>query len=109
MRYIIATIIFAGGLTLGSSALAQDSDTLTCKDLVMAITGVPDSVPLSFTVPLDNFIKQCSATDGATIALVTPTTSVTVSPEHGSNQTIVFTVRDNKGDTATANLIITRD
>jgi hypothetical protein len=109
MRHTTATLILAGSLAFGSSALAQDNSDLTCKDLVMAVSGEPDSIPLTVTIPLDDFVKQCSAIEGATLTLTTPNTSVTVSPEHGSSEIIAFVVKDSKGRTATANLIVTRN
>ena len=109
MRRIIIALGLAAATLTATSATAQDTNELTCQDLVMAITAVPDAVPLTFTVPLDDFVKQCTSTSNAAISLTSPTSSVTVNPEPNSSQTIEFSVQDDSGHTATANLIVTRD
>ena len=95
-------------LASGTYASAQDAPSLSCKDLRITIAEVPDTVPLSFTVPADDLMKQCAASDGAQFTLIALASGVTVSPEPGTTQTYTFTVRDTNGNEASAQLVIAR-
>ena len=109
MRHYITAFFFLVGTALVSSAHAQSDGTLTCEELQMPITGIPDAVPLTFTVPADDLIKRCSSEDKSPLTLVTPANGVTITIEAGAIQIVQFTVKDDNGHQVTSKLTVTRD
>ncbi|MBW8880918.1 MAG: hypothetical protein JF615_05655 [Asticcacaulis sp.] len=63
---------------------------------------------ITFTLTPEILVAQCTSSTGARLTLVTPSDGITATPAPGSSQTIPFTVNDDSGNTATANVIITR-
>jgi len=109
MRKIIILAVLSSLAAAIPVANAQDASVLSCRDLIIPVTGVPDRVPLSFTIPKENLVKQCTASDGNIITLITPQEDITVTPEPGSTKSVTFQVQDDEGQTASAKLIVTRD
>ncbi len=109
MRALILAIGVFGGAVISSSAFAQTEAPLICHDLVMPITGVADDATFSFTIPVDDLAAQCTSATEAVVTVVTPVDDVTVTPTPNSSQTIIFTVHDSDGNTATGHVIVTRD
>ena len=109
MRSFIGLVAAIACACAASSSFAQTDAPITCTDLQMPITGVPDGTTFSFTIPVDDLVAQCTASNGTTLTVVSPTDDVKVTPTPHSSQTIAFTVTDNQGHTATANVIVTRD
>lgn len=109
MRHYLTVCLLSAGAAFTSSAYAQSDSTLSCEDLQIPITGVPDTVPLTFTIPTDDLIKQCTSSTKSTLTLLTPTSGVTITVEPGAIQVVPFTVKDDSGHQVTAKLVITRD
>ncbi len=107
-RFFVGAVLLASTV-ISAPALAQDAPALTCVDLIIPINGVPAETVLSFTVPSAELIKQCTSATGAPLSVVTPDTGVFVNPRPDSSQIVPFTVQDNNGNSATANVIITRN
>ena len=109
MRHYITAFILLAGASLVSGAHAQSDGTLSCEELQMPITGIPDNVPLTFTVPADDLIKRCTSEDHSPLTLVTPANGVTVTIDAGTIQIVQFTVKDDNGHQVTSKLTVTRD
>ena len=109
MRHYIIAVIFLASAALASGAHAQSDDTLSCEELQMPIIGIPDNVPLTFTVPTDDLIKRCSSQDHSPLTLVTPTNAVPITIAAGTIQIVEFTVKDDNGHQVTSKLTVTRD
>lgn len=109
MRKMIILAVLSSLAAIIPAANAQDVSILSCRNLIIPVTGVPDQVPLSFTIPKENLVTQCTASEGNIITLVTPQEDIAVTPEPGSTKSVTFQVRDDEGYTASAELVITRD
>jgi len=95
--------------TIVPEAVAQDQAApLTCKDLNVPITQMAGDDSATFTLTPEILVAQCTSSTGARLTLITPSEGITATPAPGSSQTIPFIVKDDIGNTATANVIITR-
>lgn len=103
-----------------ASVFAQDQDgtdpappapppALTCDNLTIPVTAVPDGTPLTFTIPMDDLANRCISVTDDPLTVVTPSAPITVSPAPNSSQSFSFTVSDSHGNTATASVTVTRD
>ena len=84
-------------------------DTLTCQDLTIPITNVPDDTPVVFTIPLDDMKNRCASSSGSTVTLVLPTSPISVSITPNSSQSFTFSAKDDAGSTASGTVTVTRN
>ncbi len=115
-RFITLAIFALFAISAGSATAQDDPDAeaptpndLSCVNLVIPITGVPNDTSLTFTIPLDDMLNRCMSGSGSTISLVTPTGPVTVSATPNSSQTFSFTVHDDIGNEASGTITVTRN
>lgn len=91
-----------------SSAQTGPGDNLTCQDLKVPLSGLPQDVVLELKFEPADLLKQCKSASGSTLKLVSPPSGITFSPKPGSTHSIPFTVSDDKGRQATAKVLIIR-
>jgi hypothetical protein len=113
MRYATLLPLLALGLgvvvTGAPQTVAQTSaPAVSCKDMNIPLGTLPADTIISFTVTSANLVQQCQSSTGLALTLITPKAGITVNPKPNFSQTIPFTVSDSKGNTATANVIVTR-
>ncbi|MGN6424363.1 MAG: hypothetical protein ACTHLA_13740 [Asticcacaulis sp.] len=112
MRAIVPPLLVSAlalaSLACASHALAQDQPAVTCKDLVIPMNGLSPDTKVSFTLSPDNILKQCVSSTRAPLTLTDPKDGVTLSPQPNTQHTIPFSVTDDKGNTASAKVIVSR-
>lgn len=116
----LTPILLALALTMTApEALTQNQMTqnpagtnqpaIVCKTLNLPIGGLPADAQIRLTLTAYNLLSQCSSTLGAPLTLIAPQAGITLSPSPGSSQKIPFSVADDKGHAASANIIVTRN
>lgn len=108
MKHVIASLIIAMSAFAVTSAHAEQ-EAVSCADLNVPITGIADDTQLSLSFTAADLVAQCSSSTSSMLSLVTPVDGVSVTAEPNQTETIAFTVSDTSGNTATANVIVTRN
>lgn len=108
MKHVIARLAIVMSAVAVTSAHAQQ-EAVSCVDLNVPITGVTEDTQLSLSFTAADLVAQCTSSTGSTLSLVTPTDGVSIATEANKTKTVTFTVSDASGNTATANVIVTRN
>jgi len=105
---LTAASVLAATPSAGQQA-APAQPVIACTDLVANISGMPPGSPVTLTYTAADLTARCAASNGAALSVTSPALPVVITVNAGQTQTVAFTVADAQGDTASANIIVTRN
>jgi hypothetical protein len=91
-------------------SFAQDaSQEITCQDLVIPVSGLPDDTPLSITLSPAEIVGQCVSSTGAELMLTDSSQPLTIETAPSASQAITFSIGDNDGHQSAVKITVTRN